>query len=366
MVALTAVFLSVPATAAYALPLFSFSSTTLAFPSTAVGGTSAGIPVTVTNVSGVAQTLTAAGGAPGDANFDGTQDCQGATLPPGGTCSYTYTFMPTSTGPHSATTSFSINGESSGTISLSGTATPGFSISPTTFAFPSTAVGGESAAQSSVVTNLANVPQVLTMAGGAPGDANFSGVQACAGVTLAPGASCDVTYSFTPQSVGSHTATTSFTINGQSSGTISLSGTGTPGFSISPTTLDFMSTPVGGTSAETVVVTNLATTPQVLTMAGGAPADPNFTAVQDCSGVTLASGASCTVTYTFQPLTAGAHAATTSFTINGQSSGTISLSGTTDVFLITPTTLTYPSTGVGSTSTGQDVADPQRERWGTE
>jgi len=51
VVAFTAIFLSVPISQAHALPLFGFSGTTIAFPSTAVGGTSAGIAVTVTNVS---------------------------------------------------------------------------------------------------------------------------------------------------------------------------------------------------------------------------------------------------------------------------------------------------------------------------
>ncbi|NYI42722.1 hypothetical protein BKA03_002841 [Demequina lutea] len=46
-------------------------------------------------------------------------------------------------------------------------------------------------------------------------------------MTLAAGASCVFTYQFVPQALGAHSATTSFSINGQSSGTISLSGTGT-------------------------------------------------------------------------------------------------------------------------------------------
>jgi LPXTG-motif cell wall-anchored protein len=361
VVAFTAIFLSVPISQAHALPLFGFSGTTIAFPSTAVGGTSAGIAVTVTNVSASTQVVAIAGGAPGDANFGGVTNCSGATLAAGASCTVTYTFTPQTSGPHSASTSFTANGESSGTISLSGTATPGFSIAPTTLAFPATVVGDASAVKNVVVTNLASSPQVLTLAGGAPGDANFSAVTNCSGATLASGASCTVSYWFAPQTVGPHSATTSFTINGQSSGTISLSGTATPGFSIAPTTIAFPTTTVGNSSAGIdVVVTNLATSPQVLTMAGGAPGDPNFSAVQACSGVTLAAGASCVVTYTFVPQTAGAHFATTSFTINGQSSGTISLSGTTDTFLIAPTSLSFPTTAVGAISAGQDVVVTNR------
>jgi len=357
VVAFTAIFLSVPISQAHALPLFGFSGTTIAFPSTAVGGTSAGIAVTVTNVSASTQVVAIAGGAPGDANFGGVTNCSGATLAAGASCTVTYTFTPQTSGPHSASTSFTANGESSGTISLSGTATPGFSIAPTTLAFPATVVGDASAVKNVVVTNLASSPQVLTLAGGAPGDANFSAVTNCSGATLASGASCTVSYWFTPQTVGPHSASTSFTVNGQSSGAISLSGTATLGFSISPTTLAFPTTVVGDTSPGiNVVVTNLASSPQVVSMAGGAPGDANFSAVQACSGVTLAAGASCNVTYSFEPQTVGPHSATTSFTINGQSSGTISLSGTaTPGFSIAPTTIAFPTTTVGNSSAGIDV-----------
>jgi hypothetical protein len=357
LLALGASWFALPIAPAHAAPLFSFSSTTLAFPTTVVGNTSAGIAVVVTNVSAVSQTLTLAGGAPGDANFSGVQNCAGATLAPGASCTVTYSFAPQTTGPHSASTNFTINGEPSGTVLLSGTATPTFTIAPTTFTFPTTVVGDASAGQSVVVTNQATSPQTVSLAGGAPGDANFSGVQNCAGATLASGGTCTVTYAFTPQTTGPHSASTNFTINGQGSGTVSLSGTATAGFSISPTTLAFPSTVVGDTSAGiNVVVTNLASSSRVVSLAGGAPGDANFTGVQNCAGATLAAGASCNVTYAFSPQTPGAHAATTNFSINGQSSGTISLTGTaTPGFSITPTTLAFPTTTVGNTSAGIDV-----------
>jgi hypothetical protein len=327
----------------------------LAFPTTVVGDASAGINVVVTNLASSPQVVAMAGGAPGDPNFSAVQACSGVTLAAGASCNVTYSFVPQAAGPHSGTTSFTVNGQSSGTIFLSGTATLGFSISPTTLAFPTTTVGNSSAGIDVVVTNLATSPQVLSMAGGAPGDPNFSAVQACSGVTLAAGASCVVTYTFVPQTAGPHFATTSFTINGQSSGTISLSGT-TETFLIVPTTLTFPTTAVGGTSAgQDVVVTNRSSTPQTLTVAGGAPGDPNFTSVQNCSGATLAPNASCVVTYLFVPQTAGAHTATTSFTVNDQSSGTITLTGTTPTATATPT----PSASAGpSTVTLADTGSP--------
>ncbi len=216
-------------------------------------------------------------------------------------------------------------------------------------------MSGTSAAIDVVVTNLGTTPRLLSsVAGGAPGDPNFDGVQSCAGVTLAPGGTCAFSYTFTPQTAGAHTATTSFSINGQSSGTITLTGT-TDVFLIAPTTLTFPSTAVGSTSAgQDVVVTNRSSTPQTLTVSGGAPGDPNFGGVQNCAGVTLAPNASCAFTYTFVPQTAGAHTVTTSFTVNAQASGTITLTGTAPTASVTPTPSASASAG-GSTATLGDT-----------
>ncbi len=200
-------------------------------------------------------------------NFDGVQNCQGVTLAQNATCAFTYTFTPQTVGAHSATTSFSINGQSSGTISLSGT-TQTFTIAPTSLTFPATAVGDTSAGQDVVVTNRSSTSQTLTVAGGAPGDPNFTGVQDCQGVTLAPGASCVFTYAFVPQAVGAHSATTSFTVNGQSSGAITLTGA-TPSATATPTP-SASAGPATGTSAGGLVLANTGSPVDPLALAGAA------------------------------------------------------------------------------------------------
>ena len=337
-------------------PTFDIAPTTVAFADTAVGAAS-GRSVQVTNLSSTTQPITSvftSGGlaAPFSLDFEG---CTGASLAPGNGCVFSYSFRPTATGSFTATDGFSINGQPSGPITLTGTGVQNFSITPTTLTFPATVVGDTSAGIDVTITNTSGVSQTLTsVAGGAPIDAaNFTGVQNCATVTLAPGASCAFTYTFTPTTTGPRTTTTSFSINGQTSGTITLTGTGTPTFSITPTTLTFPATVVGDTSAGIdVTVTNLASTPQTLTaVAGGAPIDAaNFTGVQNCATVTLAPGASCAFTYTFTPTTTGPRTTTTSFSINGQTSGTITLTGTGTAFQISSTSLNFPNTEVGFTS----------------
>ena len=150
-------------------------------------------------------------------NFGGVQNCAGITLAAGASCSFTYTFHPTSTGAKTTTASFSINGESSGTINLGGTGVPAFTIAPTTLDFGNVAVGDTSSGIDVVVTNVSGASQVLSsVAGGAPVDAtNFGGVQSCAGITLAAGASCAFTYVFHPTTAGLLTSSASFSINGQ-------------------------------------------------------------------------------------------------------------------------------------------------------
>ena len=201
-------------------------------------------------------------------------------------------------------------------------ALPNFTIAPTTLNFGNVAVGATSDLVVTV-TNVSGASQTLSsLAGGAPADGvNFGAVQNCAGITLAAGASCVFTYTFHPTSTGTKTTTTSFSVNGQSSGTINLNGVGIPAFTAAPTSLDFGVVTVGGTSSGIdVVVTNVSGASQVLSsVAGGAPADAaNFGAVQNCAGITLAAGASCAFTYVFHPTTAGLLTSSTSFSINGQ------------------------------------------------
>ena len=70
------------------------------------------------------------GGAAGE--FSGSQNCQGVTIAPNGTCQITYRFTPTALGPATGSTNGSVNGVSF-SFSFSGTGTPAVSISPSTF-----------------------------------------------------------------------------------------------------------------------------------------------------------------------------------------------------------------------------------------
>src|SRR5258708_2257680 len=166
-------------------------------------------------------------------------------------------------------------------------------------------------------------------------------------------------YSFSPTSAGAASTASSGDWNGQNFN-ITLSGTGVnPQFLITPTSLDFGPVNVGSTSpSQTVTVTNIGSSPLVMSGAGGGVGSP-FSGFQSCQGKTLNSGASCQMVYSFSPTSAGAASTTSSGDWNGQNfSITLTALGTvagiaTPEFLITPTSLDFGAVQVGVISPSQ-------------
>lgn len=147
------------------------------------------------------------------APYGKTQDCQGAALAPGQTCHFSYTFAPTVTGPATATSAFTLNGQSA-SVSLAGLGVkPTLMITPTSIAFGPVKTGTSAPSQVVTVTNLSYQPLVISTAGGAVA-APFSMSQDCQGVTLAYGQSCHLTYGFHPTAVGKLSPTSTGTVNG--------------------------------------------------------------------------------------------------------------------------------------------------------
>lgn len=160
------------------------------------------LAITITNVSGAEQSPQFSGGAPLDSeNFGGSQNCAGVTLPPGGSCHFTYRFRPASEGPKATSTKIGIDAESY-PITMSGTGLFPYEVAPAWLDFGAVAVGA-SHELPVVITNLSAVEQSPAFAGGAPFDhENFGGWQNCAGVTLPPDGSCLFTYVFHPVAIG--------------------------------------------------------------------------------------------------------------------------------------------------------------------
>jgi hypothetical protein len=100
------------------------------------------------------------------------------------------------------------------------------SVSPTSLAFASQAVGTTSALQIVTVKNTGTANMTIPGAFVMTGDFIFGGTGTCAvGASYAPGASCTASVKFTPKAIGTRTGTLKITSN-VSSVTVSLSGVG--------------------------------------------------------------------------------------------------------------------------------------------
>jgi hypothetical protein len=335
------------------------SPSSLTFAGQAVGTTSTAQTLTLKNgtsssltISSVAITGTNSG------DFALTNGC-GASLAAAASCTINVTFKPTASGTRSATLTVTDSGTGSPrTASLTGTGTaPAASLSPTSVGFGNQSVSTTSAAQAVTLTNSGNAPltiRSIAITGTNSGD--FAQTNGC-GASLAVGASCTISVTFTPAASGSRTTTLSVTDNATGSPhTAALSGTGVASsVRLSPTSLTFASQTVGTTStAQVATLTNTGTTSLTITSVG---ISGDFAQTNNCGSSVAASG-SCTISVTFKPTVAGTRTGTVTITDSAPTSPqTISLTGTAtaSTVILLPTSLTFASQAAGTTSPAQTL-----------
>jgi Abnormal spindle-like microcephaly-assoc'd, ASPM-SPD-2-Hydin len=214
-------------------PAVGLSPSSLTFPSTTPGQTSAAQSVTLTNTGTNALTISSVGlsGAnPGDFAQTNTCPLGPATLAAGASCTVSVTFTPAATGSRSASLIVTDNASGSPhTVALSGTgaSAPAVGLSPSSLTFASTTVGQSSAPQSVTVSNTGSGSLTISsigVSGASAGD--FGQTNNCPG-SLAAGASCTVSVTFTPTASGARNASVVIADNaGGSPHSVPLSGTG--------------------------------------------------------------------------------------------------------------------------------------------
>jgi len=340
--------------------------TTLSFPNTAVGSTSASLTTVLSNPGSATLNITSVTltGA-NTADFAITNGC-GATLAVGATCNISATFTPASAGSFTAAITVTDNaGNSPQAAALTGTGTaPQAVLTPTTLAFPNTVVGSTSASLTTVLSNpgtaVLNITGV-TLTGA--NSADFAITNGC-GATLAVGATCNISATFTPVSAASFAATISVADNAAGSPqTAALTGTGTaPQAVLTPTTLAFPSTTVGTTSASLTTVLsnpgNATLTITGVTLTGANTAD--FAITNGC-GATLAAGATCNISATFTPASAASFVAAISVADNASGSPqSAALTGTgtpvaVPVAVVSPTSIAFGNQAILTTSATQTL-----------
>jgi Abnormal spindle-like microcephaly-assoc'd, ASPM-SPD-2-Hydin len=230
------------------------------------------------------------------------------------------------------------------------------------YTFPNQTVGTTSAAK--VVTLKNGGTSALTfssisLTGTNSGD--FAQSNTC-GSTLAAGASCTISVSFTP--AAGQTFTGFVTINDNAIGSphnVGLTGTGMPAATVtlSPTSMNFGKVNVGTTSpSKLATLTNTGTAAVAISsikITGANPTD--FAQTNNCPS-SLKAGAKCTITITFAPLATGGLSASVTVTDSATGSPqTISLtgSGVLPNVMLSPKSLTFATQKVGATSAPQNV-----------
>ena len=239
---------------------------------------------------------------------------------------------------------------------------------PTSLTFGNQAQGTTSASQPVTIANVGTTGVTITSIAAST---NFGETNSCP-TTLSSGtgtgSSCTVNVTFAPTATGTLTGTVTVTYTSTGSTTpqtttISLTGTGTTGtsgsISIAPSTLTFASEAIGTTSAsQTVTVTNTGGTTVTFT---------SIVTNGDFAGATLAQcpsiaveGTPCTFHITFTPTAAGTRTGAITFTDNATGSPqSVILTGTgtssAATIGISPTSLTFASQAVGTTSASQNV-----------
>lgn len=341
----------------------------LTFASQTVGTTSAAQTVTLTNtLPSATLTFTSptviTGANAGD--FAQTNTC-GSSVAPAASCTISVTFKPTAAGTRTAAISITDGGGGSPqTVTLMGTASgSAVTLAPTSLTFASQPVGTTSASQSVTLTNAGTSALSITsvsITGTNPGD--YAQTNTC-GTSVAAGASCSLSVTFTPAASGTRTASVSIADNAAGSPQlVTLTGTGTgsgtPAVTLSPTTgLTFAGQTVGTTTAaQTVTLTNTGNVALSITSISVTGTDAGDFKETNTCGTSVTAGASCAINVTFTPAALGIRTALVNIADNASNSPqTVALTGTTGpVASLSPSTgLTFAATNVGSASAAQTL-----------
>ena len=325
------------------------SPSTLNFGTQAIGQTSTPQTTTLTNNTGQgisSLVITASG------EFSQTNDCNGA-LANGASCTLTISLQPATSGtitgaiaisgvlsgssasnrlsrmrPHYA--SGSVNSSGLAEIALVGSGNAaGVSLSANSVSFANQAIGTSSATQTVTLTNSgqANLTGVsITVAG------DFSQTNTC-GTSVATGANCTISVTFSPTTNGTRTGTLSIADSATGSPqTVSLVGIG---FTPAPTAAlsspsAFAGQTVGTTSgAQSLTLSNSGTAALDLT---SIDISGDFAQTNNC-GTSVAAGANCTIQVTFTPTAGGTRSGTLTVTDNASGSPqSVALTGTGEDF----------------------------------
>lgn len=300
----------------------SIDPVSLTFGSQPVGGTSSGQTLTLNNNGGIALVVSSVSITSG---FTETDDCVSHVVHSGATCSIQVAFAPSQAG--TATGQLVINANVAGgqvTIPLSGTGTAAALVnaSPGNLDFGQVQVGTTSATLPVTLQNGESVAMALASISVSP--PFVLAANAC-GSSLPANSACALSIAFAPKLAGEAVGTLTVTDDAGTQ-SVSLNGVGATAAmdSLSPSAIAFSSTIAGQISApQTVTLSNSGDLPL---NSISVSATTGFQASSNCGG-SLSGHASCAITVTFAPTSAGLITGTMAVS-DAIRTQTVSLSGT--------------------------------------
>jgi hypothetical protein len=185
---------------------------------------------------------------------------------------------------------------------------PIVTLSPATLTFGQENTGTTSPPQTVTLSNVGNASlSISNIAIGGTNSGDFAQTNNC-GSSVAAGANCTISVTFTPAAVGSRSASLTITDNASDSPqTVSLTGTGAqlPVVSLSPTSLAFGQVDVSSTATQSVTLSNLGEGPlSISSITIYSPCGGCFAQTNNC-GSSLVAGSNCTIGVTFSPWLTG-------------------------------------------------------------
>ena len=231
-------------------------------------------------------------------------------------------------------------------------------VSPTSLGFGSQAKGTPSVSKNVVLKN--GQTSAITISSITTNLADYTQTNNCpmSPATLHAGKSCTIAVTFTPAALGSRTATLTFNDSGRDNPQlVKLNGTGIADLTVAPTSLSFgnwalgekstaLSVTVKNNERQGIVLYSVDTSLADYSTLNGCPMSPNV----------LAAGATCAISVYFTPSALGSRPAKLSVTDNANNNLTVKLNGTGVLAAtVRPTSLTFGSLPLGTTSTPQSV-----------
>ncbi len=326
-----------------------------AFGSVALGQTSATQTLTVTNKGTGAASITI---DPTSTAFQDANAC-GSSLAGDSSCTISVAFVPgTTTGHQTGDIDVGYTLDSAvGTIAVAvqGTGVQPITVTPSSRALGSVAIGQTSAAKTFTVTNESTLQQTLTITP----STEFGETDTCA-PSVTAGGTCTISATFTPSSMASGLQTGTITVaDSLGSTTVEVQGTAIAPVTVSPTSIAFSTALKVGTAsnARTVTIDNHETVALTGLSIVASPASYAVTPTPTSCTATLAPSSSCTVTVVFTPELAGSIPGTLTISDSAVSSPqTVTMTGTGVLTNLKSVVVTPASSSLATGATTQFTA----------